>query len=183
MESTEFKPVEGFEKYEINAKGQIRVKGKNTPMISMDGGRSIRLTNAKQERKSLIISALVEKAFGIKPEAKTTTKKVVTKKVVLTGNGRVHKKAKAKTTKKATKKTKAKKSETISAPENAPADVKKILALDCMLTIKIWKLHKLGYDTKQICLFIGHKDRTTSTPKAIKRYEAKKSLQAKADKF
>lgn len=63
----------------------------------------------------------------------------------------------------------------------ATSEEKKIAALNCMYSIKVWKLHKLGRTPKEIMTILNRPDKQTSTPAAIERYKENKKLQNRAD--
>lgn len=155
--SDDFKQIPFAPKYEIDREGSVRTVSKQVPILPYPlGGNEVRLEVEYGGRKLFSIDELVAEVFNAK--AKVESPPRAAKELELPPRAD-------------DKNTKAEK-----------PDVKKIMALDTFMSVKMWKLHEAGLSNDEISETVKY-PHSNNVPVTIAKYNKSKKLRDKANKL
>lgn len=152
---TEFKQIPQALKYEIDKEGSVQTIKKQTQIIPYPlGGRVVNLDTNDGKRKSFNVDELVSEIFDVKVKPQVVVKEATP----------------------VSEPTKEKETVTIKP------DAKKIMALKTFMSVKIWKLHKIGLSNSDICDIVKYPN-SANVPSTIENYKKSQKLRDKSDKI
>jgi len=176
----EFKQIPKALLHEIDKEGNIQTIDKKSPIFPHPmGGNNVILKMPDGERVPFFVSELVAEVFGEKPKYKkeeikevvkenknneglepfeklhTTPKKEKLPSVLQEKSERAIDTAQMPSSGEVTHKKRGRiPKEKIVVSNNNP-DIKKIMALDCFDSIKMWKLHQIGVSNEEITVLVN----------------------------